>query len=67
MTTFNLERQIVLETDASDYAIRMCISQLDLDGRLRLVAFYSRKMVPIELNYEIHDKELLAIVKAFRE
>ena len=45
----------------------MCISQPDPDGRLRLVAFYSRKMVPIELNYEIHDKELLAIVEAFRE
>jgi RNase H-like domain found in reverse transcriptase len=24
-------------------------------------------MIPIELNYEIHDKELLAIIEAFRE
>lgn len=31
------------------------------------MAFYSRKMIPAELNYEIHDKELLAVVMAFRE
>ena len=56
-----------MKTDASDYAISMCISQPDSEGRLRPVAFYSRKMIPAELNYEIHDKELLAIVKVFRE
>ena len=67
LATFDPERQIVLETDASDYAIGMCISQPDPEGRLRPVAFYSRKMIPAELNYEIHDKELLAIVEAFRE
>jgi hypothetical protein len=31
------------------------------------VAFFSRKMSAAELNYEIHDKELLAIVEAFKE
>ncbi|ERF69956.1 hypothetical protein EPUS_08767 [Endocarpon pusillum Z07020] len=67
LATFDPERQIVLETDASDYAIGMCISQPDDEGRLRPVAFYSRKMIPAELNYEIHDKELLAIVTAFDE
>ena len=29
------------------------------------MAFHSRKMTPPELNYDIHDKELLAIVDAF--
>jgi transposase InsO family protein len=67
LATFDPERQIVLETDASDYAISMCISQPDNEGRLRPIAFYSRKMIPAELNYEIHDKELLAIVAAFGE
>jgi len=32
----------------------------------RPVAFYSRKLIQAELNYDIHDKELLAIVTAFR-
>ena len=30
------------------------------------VAFHSRKFLPAEINYEIHDKELLAIVDAFK-
>jgi RNase H-like domain found in reverse transcriptase len=66
LATFDPERQIILEIDASDYVIDMCISQPDPEGRLRPVAFYSRKMIPAELNYEIHDKELLAIIEVFR-
>jgi RNase H-like domain found in reverse transcriptase len=31
------------------------------------VAYYSRKITDPELNYDIHDKELLAIVEVFRE
>jgi hypothetical protein len=31
------------------------------------MAFYSRKISPVEGNYDIHDKELLAIVAAFQE
>jgi hypothetical protein len=30
-------------------------------------AFYFRKMLPAELNYDIHDKEFLAIVAAFQK
>eukprot|EP01119_Soliformovum_irregulare_P018225 TRINITY_DN5544_c0_g1_i9.p1 TRINITY_DN5544_c0_g1~~TRINITY_DN5544_c0_g1_i9.p1 ORF type:complete len:345 (-),score=31.02 TRINITY_DN5544_c0_g1_i9:1032-2066(-) len=48
----------VVETDASDFAISGVLSQL-LDGRLRPVAFFSRKLRDAELNYDVHDKELL--------
>jgi hypothetical protein len=51
----------LLETDASDFAISGILSQ-EHEGSLRPVAFYSRKMSPPEMNYEIHDKELLAII-----
>jgi RNase H-like domain found in reverse transcriptase len=44
----------------------MCISQPDSEGRLRPIAFYSQKMIPVELNYKIHDKELLVIIEVFR-
>jgi RNase H-like domain found in reverse transcriptase len=57
----------MLKMDTSDYTINIYLSQPDSEGRLRLVAFYSRKMIPTELNYEIHDKELLTIIEAFRE
>ena len=34
---------------------------------MRIVAYYACKMTGSELNYDIHDKELLAIVEALRE
>jgi hypothetical protein len=67
LAIFDPEKEITLETDASDYAIGVCISQKDSEGRSYPVAFYSRKMSPAEGNYDIHDKELLAIVAAFQE
>ena len=67
LATFNPAAQVILETDASDYAIGACLSQKDKEGKLRPIAFYSRKFTPPELNYEIHDKELLAIVEAFQQ
>ena len=53
--------QFYLETDASDFALGGVLSQKDVSGRLRPVGFYSRKFTA-EINYDIHDKELLAIV-----
>ncbi|SPC64280.1 related to pol protein [Ustilago sp. UG-2017b] len=50
-----------LETDASDFAIAGVLKQ-EHEGRWHPVAFYSRKMSSAERNYEIHDKELLAVV-----
>ena len=35
------------------------------DGVLWPVAFFSKKISPVECNYMIYDKELLAIVKSF--
>jgi hypothetical protein len=64
---FNPELPIVIETDASDYALGACLTQRHEDGKLHPVAYHSRKMSKPELNYEIHDKELLAIVDACKE
>ena len=60
-------KRIVLETDSLDFAIRACLSQLDENGRLKPIAYYSRKLSLAELNYDIHNKELLAIVVAFKQ
>ena len=57
---------IVVETDASDYAIAGILSIICPDEELRPVAFYSRTLTAPELNYDTHDKELLAIFEAFR-
>jgi hypothetical protein len=64
---FDYDREIVVETDASDYVSAGILSQYDDEGILHPVAFYSKKHSPAECNYEIYDKELLAIVRAFEE
>ena len=67
LVSFDPEKPITLETDASDRAIEACISQSDNKRCLQPVAFYSRKFLSAEISYEIHDKELLAIVNAFKQ
>jgi len=64
---FQPDRPSTIETDASDFAIAAVISQPDNNGVLHPIAFHSRKLTPPELNYEIYDKEMLAIVTAFKE
>ena len=56
----------VVETDASDYALGFILSQLQ-EKRLHSVAFHSCKLNSAEPNYDIHHKELLAILVAFLE
>ena len=65
VATFSYDEPIIMETDASDYALGARLTQPGLDGKHRPVAFWSRKIIPAELNYDVHDKELLAIVLAF--
>ncbi|KAH9273409.1 hypothetical protein BASA83_004417 [Batrachochytrium salamandrivorans] len=59
-------KPFILETDASDFAISGVLSQFDDSDQIRPVAFYARQMNSAERNYEIYDKELLAIVDSFK-
>ncbi|KAJ3541602.1 hypothetical protein NM688_g6061 [Phlebia brevispora] len=57
-----------LATDASDFAIGAMLSQKDPTDQLwHPVAFYSKSLNVHERNYEIYDKELLAIIQALEE
>ena len=67
LALYDPELQTDLETDASDYAIGACLTQKGDDGKSRPIAYYSRKMTGPETNYDIHDKELLAVVESLRE
>jgi len=64
---FDPEQPVTIETDASDYAIGAICSQPDDNGTLHPVAYYSQKLKDPEHNYDIHDKELLAIVDVLRK
>ena len=57
---------IIIETDASDYAIAAILSIQESDGEIHPVAFLSRTLSVSELNYDVHDKELLAIFESFK-
>jgi hypothetical protein len=56
---------LIVETDTSDYALGAILSILTDDG-VHPVAFHSQTFTSTELNYDVHDKELLAIFEAFR-
>jgi hypothetical protein len=56
-----------VETDSSGYAAGGVLSQYDDRGILRPFTYFSRKNNPHECNYEIHDKEMLAIIRCLEE
>ena len=64
---YNPELESMLETDASDGVVGGVLSQLHTDGEWHLVAFFSKTMAPAECNYEIHDKEMLAIIRSLSQ
>jgi len=55
-----------MKTDASDYALTIIISIVNEENKVHLVAFHSHTFTAAELNYDTHDKELLAIFEAFK-
>jgi len=57
-----------IEADSSDFASGAVLSQqLPGEEKWHPVAFYSKSLSPVEWNYEIHDKEMLAIICALEE
>jgi len=57
-----------IEADSSDFAFGAVLSQqLPGEEKWHPVAFYSKSLSPVERNYEIHDKEMLAIICVLEE
>ena len=55
-----------METNASDYALAAIFSIMTKDNKIYPIAFHSQMFSALELNYNIHDKELLAIFEVFK-
>ena len=53
--------------ETSDFTLDSILSQQGDDEKLHHVAFHSCKFEDAEINYEIHDKELLALVNSFAQ
>lgn len=60
----NYDKRFILQTDASDKGLGAVLSQLDEDGNDHAVAYYSKKLIPAEINYTVIERESLAIVRA---
>ena len=60
------EGQFRIEADASEGAVGAVISQ-QIEDKWHLVAFHSKALSPMERNYEIYNKEILAIMEALAE
>jgi len=57
---------MIVETDVSEHTL-VAILSTQVDRDIYLVAFYSRTFNAMELNYDIYDKELLAIFEVFKK
>src|SRR5260370_38985565 len=57
---------MMVETDASDYAIAGILSVTTLDLEICLIAFHSQSLHDAEKNYNTHDKELLAVFNCYK-
>lgn len=60
---FDYRRPTMVETDSSGYALGGILTQEDENANRYVVAYHSQRLTPEEYNYEIHDKEMLAIIR----
>jgi len=58
---------IRVETDILDFVLRVYLLQKHVNRVWYLVVYYSRKLILLELNYNIYNKELLGIVIALKK
>src|SRR5260221_5954775 len=56
-----------LECDASNFATGAVLSQQQEDRLFHLIGFMSKSFSNMERNYQIHDKEMLVIMRALEE
>ena len=64
---FDSDKLFTVKSDSSDCVIDEVLSQSDSQGVLHSVTYFSTWIAPAECNYDIYDKELLAIIRAFEE
>ena len=66
LAMYNLKQDTILKTNALDKVIKRCISQKDSNKLLHLITYYLQKLIIAKLNYDIYNKELLAIINTMQ-
>ena len=67
LAQFDFEKITRIETDSSGWCVGGTLLQANPDGLFIPCAFFSKKLLPAECNYEIYDKEMLAIIRCLEE
>lgn len=67
LAQWDSDRGTMLEADCTGFALGGCLLQKNVNEPWLPVAYHSRKLSGAEMNYEIHDKELLAVVSCMRK
>ena len=55
-----------MKTNTLNYTLTAILSIVNEKDEVYIVAFHFHTFTTVELNYNIHNKELLAIFKAFK-
>ena len=63
LATPDLDKEFRVEADTSNYATGEVLSMKCSDNLWRPVAFISKSLSNTERNYEIHDKEMLVVIR----
>lgn len=67
LAQFDFNKVTRIECDSSGWCIGGTLLQPNSDGLFVPCAFFSKKLSPAECNYEIYDKEMLAIIRSLEE
>jgi len=62
----DLDKKMRMEVDASDYTIEGVLLMEYEDGKWRPMAFLLKSLNKTERNYEIYDKEMLAVIRVLK-
>src|SRR5580765_4154280 len=63
----DLNKPFQVEADSSNFATGAILSQRQDDGRMHPIAYLSKSLTEVERNYDIHDKEMLSIMRSLEE
>ena len=63
LVTPDLDKEMRVEADASDFVMGRVLSMKGEDEKWKLVAYISKLLNEAKRNYEVHDKEMLAIIR----
>ena len=63
LVTPDLDKEMRVEMNASDFAMEEILLMKCEDEKWRLVAYISKSLNEAKINYEIHNKEMLAIIR----